>query len=96
MLRRGSLTSPAVKVTLFHASDEKSDPVCATASAMNSPNALVATTPGATGSTPRAVQKCPRFAATASAFQPRNRPMAMSATTPAVFAVVNRFWMILP
>ena len=30
MLRRGSFTSPAVKVMLFHASAENSEPVCAT------------------------------------------------------------------
>ena len=45
MLRRGSLTSPAVKVMLFHASAEKSDPVCDTHTATNRPNALIAVNP---------------------------------------------------
>ena len=37
MFRRGSFTSPAVNVMLFHASAEKSEPTCATHSAMNMP-----------------------------------------------------------
>ena len=46
MLRRGSRTSPAVKVMLFHASAEKSDPVCDTQIATNNPNAVAAERPG--------------------------------------------------
>ena len=42
MLRRGSLTSPAVKVMLFQASAENSDPVCDTQIATNRPNAVKA------------------------------------------------------
>ena len=38
-LRRGFLTSPAVKVTLFQASAEKSEPTCATHTAINNPSA---------------------------------------------------------
>src|ERR1700728_762776 len=34
-LRLGCLISPAVKVTLFHASHEKSDPTCTTAKITN-------------------------------------------------------------
>ena len=44
-LRRGSLTSPAVKVMLFHASEENSEPVCATHRPTNNPNAVAALRP---------------------------------------------------
>ena len=47
MLRRGSFTSPAVKVMLFQASAENSEPVCATHTPTNSPNAVAAVSPGA-------------------------------------------------
>src|SRR5438128_3508124 len=38
-VRRGFFTSPAVKVTLFQASEENKDPTWATQKAMNKPNA---------------------------------------------------------
>ena len=46
-VRRGSFTSPAVKQMLFHASEEKRDPVCAMPIATKSPNAVTAVRPGA-------------------------------------------------
>ena len=64
MFRRGSFTSPAVKVMLFHASAEKSDPVCATQIAMNRPNTVTALRPGTTSTAPRVVQRLPKFADT--------------------------------
>ena len=45
-LRRGFFTSPAVKVMLCQASAEKSEPVCATQIATNSPKAVVGAEPG--------------------------------------------------
>ncbi len=39
MLRRGSFTSPAVKVMLFQASEEKSEPTWATQNATSRPKA---------------------------------------------------------
>ncbi|OFW14514.1 MAG: hypothetical protein A3H29_03705 [Acidobacteria bacterium RIFCSPLOWO2_02_FULL_67_21] len=96
MVRRGSFTSPAVNVMLFHASAEKSDPVCATQSATNMPEAVTTDTPSAIDSTPRGSQNAPKLAATASPFHPRSRPTAMSATTAPVLAVVKVFCTNLP
>src|SRR5579863_5971665 len=49
-LRRGCLISPAVKVTLFHASQEKSEPTCTTASTTIDPTrAIGPSTPTCTG-----------------------------------------------
>ena len=67
MLRRGSFTSPAVNVMLFHASAEKSEPVCDTQMATNRPKARARATARATMSTvPRGVQKSPKLSATAA------------------------------
>ena len=57
MFRRGSFTSPAVNVMLFQASAEKSDPVCATQMATNSPKALAAFIPGTMSTIPRRTQR---------------------------------------
>ena len=76
-LRRGCRTSPAVKVMLFQASDEKSDPVCATHIATNKPKAVAAVSPPreAVNRLARGVHKSPKLPATAaSAFQPSARP----------------------
>src|SRR5215210_4348696 len=45
ILRLGFLTSPAVKVMLFHASAEKSELVCATQMATNNPKVVIAVKP---------------------------------------------------
>ena len=65
MLRRGSFTSPAVNVMLFHASAEKSDPVCVTQMATNNPYAVIAFSPGTMSMTFRTVQALPKLSATA-------------------------------
>ena len=66
-LRRGSFTSPAVKVMLFHASAEKSEPVCETQMATNSPNEVEADSAGCDVRERRAVvQNWPKLAATAA------------------------------
>src|SRR3954470_4629770 len=94
--RRGSRTSPAVKVMLFHASAEKSDPVCETQIATNNPNVVAAETPGVMSENPRRVQNLPKLSATASWFQPRIMPTATSPTTAPVFVVVKTFCTIRP
>src|SRR6266576_2451124 len=80
-LRRGFFTSPAVKVILFQASDEKSDPTCATQKATNKPNAPpVAATVGMNdksgliGETPVGVHRSEKLAFSASAFRPTRKP----------------------
>ena len=65
MFRRGSFTSPAVKVMLFQASAEKSEPVCETQIAMNRPNAVIAVRPGTMSTVPRRAQRLPKLSATA-------------------------------
>src|SRR5204862_1870309 len=64
--RRGSRTSPAVNVMLFHASAEKSDPVCETQIATNSPKVDAAVSPGTMSTTPRAVHRAPKLSDTAA------------------------------
>src|SRR3954469_4964161 len=96
MFRRGSFTSPAVKVMLFHASAENSEPVCDTHTATNRPNAVIADKPGTMSTTPRGVHRLPKFSATAGAFQPRSRPTRIRPRSAPVLAVVNTFWTIFP
>ena len=96
MLRRGSFTSPAVKVMLFHASAENSEPVCATHRATNRPKAVVAVRPGTMSTTPRAPQRLPKLSETAAWFHPSRTPTTISPASAPVFAVVKTFWMILP
>ena len=96
MLRRGSRTSPAVKVMLFQASAEKSDPVCDTQTATKRPNAVTAVKPGTISTAPRVVQRLPKLSATAVWFQPRSTPTRIRPRSAPVFAVVKTFWMIFP
>jgi hypothetical protein len=96
MLRRGSLTSPAVNVMLFHASAENSEPVCETHTATNRPKVVSAESPGTMSTVPRVVHRWPKFAATASWFQPSSTPTRISPSSAPVFAVVKTFWMIFP
>src|SRR6266404_2520998 len=102
-LRRGFFTSPAVKVMLFQASDEKSEPTWATQKAMNNPNAppVAATVgikdkSGLMGETPVGVHRSEKLAFRASAFRPTKKPTKMSATKESVFAEVKTFWMSFP
>src|SRR5438552_7699101 len=96
MFRRGSFTSPAVNVMLFHASAEKSDPVCDTQIATNRPNAVTADRPGTISTAPRTAHGLPKLSETAVWFQPRRTPTTISPSSAPVFAVVNTFWMIRP
>src|SRR5204862_8074009 len=91
MLRFGFFTSPAVKVMLFHASAENSDPVSETQIAASRPNAVAAATPGAMGSNPRGCQKLPKLAEMELAFQPRASPSRINAASDPIFAVVKMF-----
>jgi len=94
--RRGFFTSPAVKVMLFQASEAKSEPTCAMASATSRPPKVEASSPGAIGVRPAGVHGAVKFAAVVEAFQPHSRPMAIRPTTATVFAVVKTFWMMRP
>src|SRR6266481_6993459 len=92
MLRRGSFTSPAVKVMLFQASEENSEPTCATQKAMNKPNAPLAAVTveingklGLIGPTPRGVQRSVKLALTASVFRPKESPIRIRAASESVF-----------
>jgi hypothetical protein len=91
MLRRGSFTSPAVNVMLFQASAEKSEPTCATHSAISMPNVVVASSPGASATAPRGVHRSPKLLVTACEFQPTSKPTAISAMSAPVFVVVKTF-----
>src|SRR4051794_30714678 len=103
MLRFGFLTSPAVKVMLFQASEENSDPTWETQKAMNRPKApMVAVTGDAKEKsgrmvvTSRGVHRSEKLAAIAPALRPTKMPSTISAISDSVFAEVKVFWMILP
>src|SRR5207247_1073759 len=88
MFRRGSFTSPAVKVMLFQASAEKSELVCATQMPTNRPKAVAAVSPAPTScKPPRKVQKSLKFSAPAPDFTPTIMPSKMSAMSAPVLAV---------
>ena len=99
--RCGLRTSPAVNVTLFHASDENSDPTCATAMMVTMPTSAIGPpTPTCTGwraEKPALCQKfAPKFAAMACALRPMNAPNRTSPSNAAVFAKVNTFCTAAP
>src|SRR4051812_13352006 len=103
IFRRGSRTSPAVNVMLFHASEENSEPTWPTQTAINIPSAPpaaeTALTNGrsdVTGETPAGVQKFVKLACSAPAFRPTKTPSAISAMSDNVFAEVKTFWISLP
>ena len=96
MLRVGLRTSPAVKVMLFQASEENSEPTWETHKAMKSPKAVAAERPAAMGVTPRGVQKSPKLAWTAGAFQPRMRVTKMRPSRATILLEVKTFWTIRP
>src|SRR5438445_13099650 len=98
ILRFGSFTSPAVKVILFQASEEKSEPTCATQKAMNKPNAPPAAVTvamngkfGLIGLTPLGVQRSVKLALVASAFRPKKSPIRIRAMSERVFVEVKIF-----
>ena len=106
MFRRGSRTSPAVNVMLFHASEENSEPTWPTQTAINIPSAPPAaeTAPtngrsDVTGETAVGVQKFVKLACSASALRPTkmpSMPSAINAMSDNVFAEVKTFWISLP
>jgi hypothetical protein len=102
-VRRGSFTSPAVKVTEFHASAEKSEPTWATPSATSRPMRPIEAVssgrkprPGFSGIGPRGVHRSWKLAATTSALYPMVRPTPMSATSASALADVNVLWIRRP
>ncbi len=73
ILRRGSFTSPAVNVMLFHASAENSDPVWATQMATNRPNVVTAASPGTISTPPRSCHNAPKLSDTAAVLPTGNQ-----------------------
>ncbi len=105
--RRGFFTSPAVKVMLFQASAEKSEPTCATPYATSKPNSRSRRqrgNPACAGNPPRArwsarlgrPRRCAKLAWMAAALRPRKMPTITSPISASVFAEVKIFWMYLP
>ena len=91
MTRRGSRTSPAVKVMLFQASAENNEPVCDTPKATSRPNAPAAARGKGPSAPARTVHRLPKLSETAAWFQPNSSAAAISTTSEPVFAVVNTF-----
>src|ERR1035441_2359612 len=96
MLRWGERTSPAVKVMLFQASEEKSEPTWETHKATKSPKAVAALRPAAMGVTPRGDQKSLKLACTAEAFQPRKSVTTIRPSSAAILLDVKTFWTMRP
>src|ERR1700733_9863766 len=101
--RFGFLISPAVNVTLFHASELNSDPTCTTATIVNKPTYAVGPpTPTWTACVvchPAPAQKLchptPKFAATATEFF-ANTPTSTTAANASTFAEVKTFCTAAP
>ena len=104
MLRRGFFTSPAVKVMLFHASAENSEPTCTTAritstftSTMGPP---MPTCTGCSELQPaffqNSLQPAPKFAFQAVALRPTVKPSSTSAASDSALAEVKMFWISAP
>ena len=81
---------------LFHASAEKSDPVCETQSATSSPKAPAAASGSVPSAPGRTVQRLPKLSETAAPFQPNSSAARIRPTSEPVLAVVNTFWITLP
>src|SRR5512138_2037880 len=97
-LRRGFLTSPAVNVMLFQASEENNEPTCATQNATNKPNtpAVAARVgrndrSGCTFMTPCGLQRFEKLALMTWGLRPIKNPMRTSATRESVLAEVKTF-----
>src|ERR1051326_1577307 len=88
-LRFGFFTSPAVNVTLFQASAEKSEPTCATARIVNTPTNGPAAVPLAECG--RSRQKLPKFADIASALRATKAPANTSPASADTLAMVKMF-----
>ena len=101
MFRRGSFTSPAVKVMLFQASDGKQRTDLRHANGDQHPKRAARGRDVARndrsdliGDTPRR-PKFVKFALSASALRPTNMPSTISASSAKVFADVKMFWIEL-
>ena len=97
--RCGFSTSPAVKVTLFHADCENSGPVIARPRTSQNANAPAPRAAGCTD--PRSqpfAAGCHQSDVNAAppAFHPTNRPRTTSANRAAAFVNVNVFWISFP
>src|SRR4051812_24229061 len=95
-LRLGFLTSPAVKVTLFHASAENNDPTCATATTTNTPSNPLSPTEGNEANDPVFCQKFEKLAATACGLRAIVNPRHTKPSNAATFAIVKMFCTIAP
>src|ERR1035438_3467190 len=99
MLRLGFFTSPAVKVMLFQASAENSDPTCTTARITNRFTSTVGPpTPTCTGCSELQpaffqnwLQPAPKLASHAVALRPTVKASRISAARLNALAVVNTF-----
>src|SRR5579859_7286487 len=105
--RFGFFTSAAVNPMLFHASAEKSEPTCATASASSSPyQPLPAVTvgksplrkpaPGSIVWAPRIAHRCEKLSAIAEAFRAENTQIKINPSSESIFAEVKIFWIHFP
>ena len=88
---------------LFQASEENSDPTCATHSATSRPSTPAAAvrvgsqpTSGAIVAGSTRVHMFEKLAAIASALRPTRMPSTMSAKSDSVLAEVKTFWISLP
>src|SRR2546423_801637 len=89
-LRRGSFTSPAVKVTLFQASAENNEPTWATARMVSTPTNGPAEVPLAEGGA-FSRQKLLKLAAMASALRQIKTPATINPASAETLATVNTF-----
>ena len=100
----GFFTSPAVKVTLFQASAEKSEPTCTTAKITSRFTSTVGPpTPTCTGCSElqpafrqNSLQPAPKFAEIAAALRPTVKASRIRAARLSALAVVKTFWTSAP
>src|SRR5437867_5287945 len=91
-VRFGFFTSLPVKVTLFHASLENSDPTIEVPRASNKPRA----DNGRFEPAGMARQGLLKFRLTALVFAPAVTPRTISPSSAAILVIVKMFWMTLP
>ena len=99
ILRRGFFTSPAVKVMLFQASAENSEPTCTTARITTTfTSTMGPPTPTCTGCSElhpaflqNSLQLVPKFAASAVALRPTVKASRIRPASDRAFAVVKMF-----
>ena len=104
MLRLGFFTSPAVKVMLFQASAENSDPTCTTARITSRFTSTIGPpTPTCTGCSElqpaffqNSLHPAPKFASQAAALRPTVKASRISAASDSALAVVKMFWISAP